>query len=375
MNEEFVLEMYEEDEMDVVESYIKEEFGDFDNVFHEIVSPDIHVDICVIKPTEERNFYTLVTMGMGAHKMNTPKELENRDRAELCIYLPADWEINEEAEEWYWPMRWLKIMARLPINHDTWLGHLHSVPTGEALADNTELNGFILDAPDTISDGENICTLPNGEIVNFYAMVPLYETEMSFKVDNGGEETLERLEEICDDYLIVDVERECCVDEDEVFDGVMDTAHEHTNKIYEKELQIEDVLAGYNHIAIFLRWFIEQDMVDEGFVEAYPEVIEMVKEKHAEFDLRLFLHNEFNGRLFIYFFGADAYEFAMDCYDFDSDNHYPQMVDEHAVEYFGGEPEEMQTEEYLFVPYDEDYYNAMKKRLDKAYASFIENQA
>ena len=59
-------ELYTEEEMSAVEQQIKKTFGEFDHVFHELVSPDIHVDICVVPPSEERDYYTLVTMGMGA---------------------------------------------------------------------------------------------------------------------------------------------------------------------------------------------------------------------------------------------------------------------------------------------------------------------
>ena len=52
-----------------VEAHIEQHFGHFSNVFHEIASPDIHVDIAIVEPTPERNYYTLVTMGMGAHRM------------------------------------------------------------------------------------------------------------------------------------------------------------------------------------------------------------------------------------------------------------------------------------------------------------------
>ena len=70
-------ELYTEEEMSAVEQHIKNTFGEFDGVFHELVSPDIHVDICMVPPSEERDYYTLVTMGMGAHRMNVPEELAN----------------------------------------------------------------------------------------------------------------------------------------------------------------------------------------------------------------------------------------------------------------------------------------------------------
>lgn len=61
-------EFYTEKEMELIEKYIEDTYGPFNSVLHEIASPDIHVDICVIEPTPERNYYTLVTMGMGAHR-------------------------------------------------------------------------------------------------------------------------------------------------------------------------------------------------------------------------------------------------------------------------------------------------------------------
>ena len=56
-------EMYDEAQWDAVEDHIGKHFGDFPNVFHELVSPDIHVDICIIPPRRDHDYYTLVTMG------------------------------------------------------------------------------------------------------------------------------------------------------------------------------------------------------------------------------------------------------------------------------------------------------------------------
>ena len=105
--------------MEAVEGHIEQYFGKVENVFHELVSPDIHVDICMVPPTEERDYYTLVTMGMGAHRMNVPVELAEYklERAELAIALPADWKLDQESmkdEKWYWPIRLLKSLAVCP---------------------------------------------------------------------------------------------------------------------------------------------------------------------------------------------------------------------------------------------------------------------
>jgi len=104
--------LYSEKEAGEIENHINSHFGKFDNVLHEIVSPDIHVDICVTNPTPERNYYTLVTMGMGAHQMNVP------------------YYFRQEA---------------------------------------------------------SVCTLSNGDKVNFYQVIALHENEMNFKIANSAE--------------------------------------------------------------------------------------------------------------------------------------------------------------------------------------------
>ena len=95
--------LYTEKELDQYEEFIEEQFGEYKEVFHEIVSPDIHLDIIIVPPTEKNNYYKLITMGMGAYKMKIPKELKKYEleRAELVLYLPPTWEIKSEKEEYY----------------------------------------------------------------------------------------------------------------------------------------------------------------------------------------------------------------------------------------------------------------------------------
>ncbi len=192
------LELYDEKEMEVVENHIQKYFGEFKNVFHEIVSDDIHVDICVIPPARGRDYYTLVTMGMGAHEMNVPEELEeyNLSRAEIAIALPADWKFDEKAlndEKWYWPVRLLKTVARLPINCDTWIGWGHTIDNQKAFAENTALCGSMLTEVQNVEGGAEICVLPNGEHVNFYQIIPLYRDEMQYKIKHSADDIIDKM--------------------------------------------------------------------------------------------------------------------------------------------------------------------------------------
>ena len=191
-------EVYTEDEMSAIEQHIKNTFGEFENVFHELVSPDIHVDICVVPPSKERDYYTLVTMGMGAHRMNVPEELAEYklERAELAIALPKDWKLDEESmkdERWYWPIGLLKVLARLPISNDTWLGFGHTMDKQSPFAEDTELCAALLVGPqDVVWNGGEVCTLPSGEVVNFYQVIPLYRNEMEYKMEHDADALLKK---------------------------------------------------------------------------------------------------------------------------------------------------------------------------------------
>ncbi len=185
--------------MSAIEQHIKNTFGEFENVFHELVSPDIHVDICVVPPSEKRDYYTLVTMGMGAHRMNVPEELAEYklERAELAIALPPDWKLDEESlkeEQWYWPIGLLKVLARLPIAEDTWLGFGHTMDKQSPFAKDTKLCGALLVGPqDIVWTGGEVCTLPSGEEVNFYQVIPLYRNEIEYKLEHDADALLEKM--------------------------------------------------------------------------------------------------------------------------------------------------------------------------------------
>ena len=193
-------EVYTEEEMEAVEGHIQQYFGKFGHVFHELSSPDIHVDICVVPPSEERDYYTLVTMGMGAHRMNVPEELAEYklERAELAIALPPDWKLDEESlkdERWYWPIRLLKALARLPIASDTWLGFGHTMDNEEDFAENTKLCAAVLTEPKNIEENGFICQLPGDRPVNFYQVIPLYREELEYKIKQSAQELLEIMAE------------------------------------------------------------------------------------------------------------------------------------------------------------------------------------
>lgn len=373
---------YDDDELDAVEGHIKEYFGEFPTVFHEVTSKDIVIDIACIPPSEERNYYTLVTIGMGAHAMNIPEALsfEENCRAELMICLPPDWKLGESAEEWFWPITLLKDLAKLPINTDSWLGWGHSVDHCGFVAPNAGFVGSFLMFPEDAPNSADYCTLPNGDRVNFFEVVPLYREELKFKIQNGTKMLLDKLGHV---NHVVDVNRpNACGDiapeadaEEDENEPAIDSANYHGRKIIEKKLPLNPI-CGANHIAIFLRWCILHDHIAPEFYEHFPEVVRDVKSGKL-WDLREFLKEQFDGVLMPFVLGYEGARFCEYYYDWENDgapHFYPSDVDDYAERYFGTErynSEEFQDEAYLFVPFDEEYYRGMAKYIDRAFADFF----
>ncbi|NMC55896.1 MAG: suppressor of fused domain protein [Eubacteriaceae bacterium] len=206
-------EMYSEEELNAIDNHIVKFYGKYETVLHELVSTDIHVDIIKILPNEERNYITLVTEGMGAHSMNVPKSLKNQDidRIELVCYLPADWDIESNDDIWYWPISCLKMLARLPIYENSWLGFGHTigVAEGETLAENTKLTNVMLIKPENVSEDATYCLLPNGEKVLFYQMIAIYTEEFEFIEENDSDIFIEKMKQQ-NISSIIDINRNCC---------------------------------------------------------------------------------------------------------------------------------------------------------------------
>lgn len=365
------LELYDTEDLDALEEHIKEYYGDFPTVLHEINSPDIHCDIACIPPTKERNYYTLITMGMGAHLMNIPKELDEDEcgHAELLICLPPDWKVGENDNEWFWPIRLLKDLARLPINSETWLGWGHSVDNRTRYAENTDLCGALLLYPEDVEDGAEKCVLPGGDTVNFFEVIPIYRSEMAYKVDNDTHALLERMSNVSH---IVDINRpECCsayISDDSL---LIDLVEDHSKKITEKKLPL-DPINGCNHIAIFMRWCIEHDLVAPEFHKYCQDVIDGVMDG-SKTDIREFIMDYFDGAMEkpqLSFVGAAFAHYYYNWNNSDEPPFFPEDVDKYAEDYFGTEKynsEEFQDEAYMFVPFDENYYQGLSKYIDRAF--------
>ncbi|MEM8874737.1 MAG: suppressor of fused domain protein [Planctomycetota bacterium] len=209
--------------IEAVEKHLTDYLGESNGVFHEIVSDLVHLDLHMFPPNDERPFWYVVTTGMAERPMQTPEGVENMEFAELAVALPADWPMDkfgagvdvpeDEQEAAYWPLKWLKFMARLPHEYETWLGAGHTVPNGdppEPLHESTALIGSVC-LPPLFVGGDGFGTVQVGDrTVHLYQLLLLHADEMQYKLDHGLDALLDRLEE-AKVLPIVDPQRPSCV--------------------------------------------------------------------------------------------------------------------------------------------------------------------
>jgi hypothetical protein len=200
--------------IEAISDHIENCVGKIETVLHEIISDIVHIDIHWVKPSEKHPYHCLVTSGMSDLPMRVPEGFDINQYMELCILLPHNWvmegaasQSTEEAfkdENNYWPLRWLKKIARFPHEYETFLSYGHTIPNGESadpFAGNTRF-GCMLLLP-SLSLGREFFELKidDKKSINFYCLYPLYKEEMDFKLKKGTDALIDRFEE----YNVSDV--------------------------------------------------------------------------------------------------------------------------------------------------------------------------
>ena len=326
--------------------------------------------------------YTLVTMGMGAHRSDLPEELSKNtssNEQELAIALPPDWKLDEESlkdERWYWPIGLLKVLARLPISNDTWLGFGHTMDKQSPFCQ--RIRGTLRRLLGEVRrmcvwNGGEVCTLPSGEEVNFYQVIPLYRDELEYKLAHDADALLDKMNGIS---FVVEPDRQDAITRGTLsnndFDGEMDDVSYHIESIEEKGLPVDPINA-YNLFAIYLRWCIEHDLMGEDFLNEYGEVAKQVKADPASVDLRAFIRDKLNGQIMVPMFNKVGRAFTSYYYGEPDSPNFPRDIENYALEYLGPEKyysDEFQFKAPLFIPFDEDYYQAMAKVIEERFTNW-----
>lgn len=183
-----------------VDAHIARTIAPVDQVFHEIISDDLHIDIHWVAPAPGRPFHTLVTSGMSERPMHAPPELVDYRYAEVAILLDPSWSLRQEDfedEDVYWPLRLLKTTARFPFDAETFLSYGHTIAMAdppEPLSPGTGYVGCFMIAPMSLPESFSTMKRADGETTHFLVILPIYPDELALKLAKGTNALVDGLE-------------------------------------------------------------------------------------------------------------------------------------------------------------------------------------
>lgn len=277
-------------------AHIEKYFGKINNFLHDDSCSEYPLDIAVIAPRKEHNYYTLITVNMSNHEVLESDDIDgNTCHQELLINLPPDWKLGLSdwtEEKWCWPIRLITSLARQCIRHRTCISWGKTMELGgdNTFSEGTKLCAIVLLSPSIFGDKSSTCKTQGAGSVEFYQVIPLYREELQFIQDKDIDEFFE----ICpDDALetINPLRLNVVTDAEKIgYDiSYIDDAKKHEEKIEELHLSADE-LAPYNHMAIYLRWCIEHNLMSQPFLFRHGDLVDRVKAEDS-IDLREFIRD------------------------------------------------------------------------------------
>jgi hypothetical protein len=187
--------------LELIEEHIARHIGKPSLVFHEMPSQVVHVDVHLVNPTPERDYYTLVTAGMSDRPMKAPPQAPYRQFSELLLCLPSSWPLEvapgqTDQSPRFWPVHTLRSLARFPHLYNTWLWEGHTVANGdppEPFDPDTRLCCALLARPTLFDEALRTLQINERKTVHFHSVIPIYREESDLRLKRGTEELLRRL--------------------------------------------------------------------------------------------------------------------------------------------------------------------------------------
>jgi hypothetical protein len=179
--------------LEEITAHVARHLGPVANVFHEIVSDLVHIDVLIVEPTETRPWYWLVTSGMSDLPMNVPPGQAGSAHAELVIAVASRVSLTDATmadERVYWPIRHLKRMARMPHALDTWLapGQTVAADPPEPVAPGVAFCAFAV--LELLAEDARRLRCADGKDIAFLQLVPLYREELEWKLAQATPDTM-----------------------------------------------------------------------------------------------------------------------------------------------------------------------------------------
>lgn len=385
-------------EAQTIQDHIIKYYGNISRTIMVKECARLDLKLYIIEPTKERDFYTVITSGMGAYKMELPDDFkdDNVDRIELLIYLSPNWDIDGAFRassssttgliidgkvtplfgninaQWNYPIQILKNLAQAPVNNESYFVMGNIMDDETPFSDSTSDSGGILIFPAYATEEGQVCQLTSGEKVGFLQVMPITTNEIERAANLNRNLIFHKL--IFHNFIIYqDI---YLYDYENIFDDGM----LHLLPLYKENLvQQSGELNAFNHMAILLRWLIEHDMMSDEFASKYSAEINTVKTSPESIDLRKFIVDKLIGTLRYEILNDDIIDFV-ESYCLNNpdegirEQYYDDIAD-YVIEYFkknNVDTDEMCDTEYCFMELTEQYYKDIAKIIDENYKEYQE---
>ena len=319
---------YTRDQLNCIDSHVSRHFGQVTQVLKDHIFSKSKFDLLIVEPTPSRNFFTVVTRGLGAYVVdrnyenNISRPRNARDRFELIICLDSSWHISDACnEDELWPLKLLLSLCHYHNGQDQVIQSGLSFDNEQPYANNTDLCAVVVDElSDNFSSSARDCLMPNHELVHFLQLLPIYKYEFEF-LEHFGFENFKR--HMLNESFIVHNNRTSSID----------PKHEYFNNIacdYRWQdrvaiLKNNKLATGLelSHLAWLMRFCYDSDLLATSFYTTFEE-FQKEPDPSALGDLFLELvSNQLGGVLDLRYFN-DIGEFFVSLY-LNSDN-FPSYI-------------------------------------------------
>ncbi len=185
-----------ESHLEEITAHVERCYGPVRRVMHEVISDHVHVAVLIADVAEDHPYITIVTSGMSDLPMQSKDG--SPVRCEVMMRLMVNHPLSQEAfadEANYWPIRRLKMIARMPhlLGSSFAAGHTIATDPPEPVHPGSEFCALGLVEP-LDADARTIRTKDGLEIA-LLQVVPMYREELEWKLKQP---TLSALAELYD---------------------------------------------------------------------------------------------------------------------------------------------------------------------------------
>ena len=175
-----LLATYTPEQLTEIQTYIADNFGsnESDYIAHELESKYVHTDVLIVDNLADLKVFA--SIGMGAREMNSP--IDSFQKIELMGFVSE--KLDVKSEESLIIAGEITRLTKFPFSENTWFGPGHTVNASEEFKKVFGYDYFLF----TYS-GFSLEVSDIGNI-NYLTLIPLYENERNFIVENGDTEFL-----------------------------------------------------------------------------------------------------------------------------------------------------------------------------------------